>query len=384
MARYGQSSYKLGPRGANPNAENGWGPYKWPAGVPANLRATFSYQQVNGLKQRITGDVRKELVELFQLAAAIADRKYNYQIYANKDGVNWGPWTYSNRAIAGTNTASNHSRALAWDVNAPLNGYASGFSTISSDIPPALVNDWERIGLSWGGRYGDAMHFEANITPAQVPAHVALAKQILGGSVPDTPPTDPPIPPEDDSMSAADVAALKAYIDTKFAELPTQVWTKGITGGAPHQAANALLATAAANSAVAATQATIAASDYDVIIYEDAGGLWWSEDGVSTAIPDPDTLGGLEMVAGQAGKRVLHWAGGDVDLPGAFGARNGVIPGPDSEHNPPAKTYTVAKGDSFNAIAAKLGVSPDALAAANPALKDRNNLDVGQVLNVPK
>jgi len=51
---------------------------------------------------------------------------------------------------------------------------------------------------------------------------------------------------------------------------------------------------------------------------------------------------------------------------------------------PPPTTYTVQPGDSFNAIAKKLGVTPDALAAANPAVTDRNTLNKGQVLIVPK
>jgi hypothetical protein len=180
--------------GRNVNADNGWGSYKWPGGVPSNLLGTFSYQQVGGLKQRLTGTVRAELVELFTLAAALADRKHGYQIYANRNGQAWGPWTYENRAIAGTSSASNHSRGRAWDVNAPNNPYSSAFIT---DLPPALVNDWERIGLSWGGRYSgsqDTMHFEYAWTPGDVAGHVALAKQLLGGSAVGTAPAKPAAP----------------------------------------------------------------------------------------------------------------------------------------------------------------------------------------------
>lgn len=44
---------------------------------------------------------------------------------------------------------------------------------------------------------------------------MAMAVQIRGGSDPSTPTTPDPVP-EDDSMSAADVAELKKYIDDKF------------------------------------------------------------------------------------------------------------------------------------------------------------------------
>ena len=51
---------------------------------------------------------------------------------------------------------------------------------------------------------------------------------------------------------------------------------------------------------------------------------------------------------------------------------------------PPPATYIVKAGDSFNAIAKSLNVTPDALAAANPLVKDRNSITKDQVLNVPK
>lgn len=50
----------------------------------------------------------------------------------------------------------------------------------------------------------------------------------------------------------------------------------------------------------------------------------------------------------------------------------------------PPVTYTVVKGDTFNGIAGRFGLDPDQLAALNPQVKDRNNLDIGQVLNLPK
>ncbi len=46
-------------------------------------------------------------------------------------------------------------------------------------------------------------------------------------------------------------------------------------------------------------------------------------------------------------------------------------------------TYTVKKGDSFTAIARKHGMSVASLAEANPNLRSRSNLALGQKLNVP-
>lgn len=46
--------------------------------------------------------------------------------------------------------------------------------------------------------------------------------------------------------------------------------------------------------------------------------------------------------------------------------------------------YKIAKGDNFNAIAKKLGVSPEALKAANPQIKDINKIAKGANLKIPK
>lgn len=52
---------------------------------------------------------------------------------------------------------------------------------------------------------------------------------------------------------------------------------------------------------------------------------------------------------------------------------------------PPAPTtYTVVSGDTFSRIASKLGVTVDALKASNPQVTNINQIEIGQVLNVPK
>lgn len=46
-------------------------------------------------------------------------------------------------------------------------------------------------------------------------------------------------------------------------------------------------------------------------------------------------------------------------------------------------TYTVVEGDSMSAIAGRLGISLEALMAINPQVANPNNIQVGQVLNIP-
>jgi hypothetical protein len=162
--------------GVNVNADNGWGPYKWPAGVPAGLLGAAVYGDVRLV-------IREELVELAALTFELAEKRHGYKIHTrnpNGNGENWGPWGYQNRSIAGTNSASNHSRGRAMDWNAPFNAYASSFTTIRSDFPPAMVAELESLGWGWGGRYGDAMHFEYAYAPGDVARHVALARRLLG------------------------------------------------------------------------------------------------------------------------------------------------------------------------------------------------------------
>lgn len=136
--------------------------------------------RTNGQTMKV--QMRKELVPLWNLCFQICDTKHNYPIWANKNGENWGPWGYANRAISGSNNPSGHSAALSVDMNAPYNGYSS---TWQCDMPPAMVADLESLGLYWGGRYTgkyDPMHYGYCWTPADVAGHVTKAKSILGGS----------------------------------------------------------------------------------------------------------------------------------------------------------------------------------------------------------
>jgi hypothetical protein len=194
VTNYPKSAYgTYNPNSGKPANGNwsAWGGYCYPGGVPSSLMGTTNYtNRTNGQTMKV--QMRKELVPLWNLAFEICDRKHNYTVWANKDGTNWGPWGYANRAISGSNNPSGHSAALSVDMNAPYNPYSS---TWCSDMPPAMVADLESLGLYWGGRYTgkyDAMHYGYCWTPADVPGHITKAQKILGGK-----PVDP-VDPEDD------------------------------------------------------------------------------------------------------------------------------------------------------------------------------------------
>ncbi len=154
----------------DPNNDHGWGGFQWPEGVPAEL---LSVVTVPGNVKIV---VRKELAELIGVNYQIADVKYGRRFTRG--------WTggYENRAIAGTSIPSNHSRGKAIDNDAQDNPMSSNFQC---NIPPELVADWESAGFYWGGRYtgkSDTMHFEYCYSPADVPGHLAHARQILAGA----------------------------------------------------------------------------------------------------------------------------------------------------------------------------------------------------------
>lgn len=188
MASYPKSAYgNNNPNSGKPaNGDwNAWGGYCYPGGVPSSLMGSTSYtNKTNGQKMFV--QMRKELVPLWNLAFQIIDTKHNYPVWANKNGENWGPWGYSNRAISGTNNPSGHSAALSVDMNAPNNGYSS---TWQCDMPPAMVSDLESLGLYWGGRYTgkyDPMHYGYCWRPSDVAGHISRAQSILGNAPPTT------------------------------------------------------------------------------------------------------------------------------------------------------------------------------------------------------
>ena len=91
------------------------------------------------------------------------------------------------RKIAGTNSPSNHSGALAFDLNWRQNPFKKG---ARYTMPEWVWKMWEWLGFYWGGRYHDYMHIEYLKTPAMARARM-LELGLLGGG-PQPPPPPPP------------------------------------------------------------------------------------------------------------------------------------------------------------------------------------------------
>jgi len=172
------SSFTLSDYGPNPNAgkdrnnaaQRGWGP-GW------RDCQTGAWRVVERAGVKVVA--RKEIAPLVA-ALFTATERMGYDI---RDGQTWGA---ACRAIRGTNTASNHSWALAFDINSLSNPMASSFQ---SDIPPKVVRMWEECGFYWGGRYTgrvDTMHFEYIGRPADIDRHLRIARSYL-----DKPPREP-------------------------------------------------------------------------------------------------------------------------------------------------------------------------------------------------
>jgi hypothetical protein len=94
--------------------------------------------------------------------------------------------TYCNRYIAGTHVKSNHSWALAIDINPAKNPWQKPLKT---DIPVVVREAFARHGFNWGGNYStpDTMHMEYlgepvkedDMTPDEVRAIVAEEIDII-------------------------------------------------------------------------------------------------------------------------------------------------------------------------------------------------------------
>lgn len=134
--------------------------------------------------------VRKEIAELVATLFQITE-ELGYDI---KAGQTWGA---ACRRIRGTNAPSNHSWALAVDINSLSNPMSTEFIT---DIPPKVVAAWWHCGWFWGGWYQlrpDPMHFEYVGTPEDVKTSLAKAKAILAEL---RNPTPPPAKPDGEPL----------------------------------------------------------------------------------------------------------------------------------------------------------------------------------------
>jgi hypothetical protein len=181
---YSRSAYGSNPlAGASRNnaAARGWGP-GWPDAQESKMITVSG----GGVKVRVRREIGPLVSTLLNVTVKLG--------YPLKPGACWG---FANRAIRGTQTASNHSWGLAVDLNAEDNPMGS---TLITNIPPGVIHAWESCGFYWGGRYlnrPDAMHLEYVRRPADVLADLARAEKLLD---PPRKPT-PPNQTEEDDMT---------------------------------------------------------------------------------------------------------------------------------------------------------------------------------------
>jgi hypothetical protein len=158
-------------------AGRGWGP-GWPS-CQYGKWVTISKRDI-----RLT--VHREIAELIALLVDYTELVLGYDC---KSGQCWGA---ACRSIRGSSTPSNHSWALAVDLNSLANPMGP---TLKTDMPPTMVAMWERYMFRWGGRYSgrkDAMHYEFMGSPADARAMTEKARRELGGGKPA--PVPPPAP----------------------------------------------------------------------------------------------------------------------------------------------------------------------------------------------
>lgn len=96
-------------------------------------------------------------------------------------------WGFACRPIRGTTSSpSNHSWGLAIDLNSTANPMGS---TLVTDFPDwAIELGEQKYGLSWGGRYCDAMHWEWLGTPDQAAWLIAALAALPASEQPPEPP----------------------------------------------------------------------------------------------------------------------------------------------------------------------------------------------------
>lgn len=173
---YRRADYGPNPHeGANRNnaQSRGWGP-----GWPDCQRDRLVKVSRAGVSVVVRREIAELVAVLFELSETLGYDICHLGSSPPADSC-CGTWGFSCRPIRGTRVPSNHSWGLAVDVNAPCNPMSS---TFRSNLPPAVVAEWEKAGFYWGGRYAnrpDAMHFEYIGGPADVAEDLARARAAL-------------------------------------------------------------------------------------------------------------------------------------------------------------------------------------------------------------
>ena len=140
----------------------------WGSGFPTGAIVPVSNLSFHGIP--FPAGLATELHEL-ALILLTETEKRGYDIH---NGWCWG---FANRAIAGTNLASNHSKGTALDINAPVNGRGT-----KGTFPPAIAHEvWNPCGWEWGGDWGytDPMHVEFIPARSKVAEMTAKARKLF-------------------------------------------------------------------------------------------------------------------------------------------------------------------------------------------------------------
>lgn len=175
-------------------AQRGWGA-GWPSCRGAKTAGTAI---VTAGRSGTRFSVHKRIARLVDLLVDETERR-GYLLVPGQCGG------YNCRAIGGTNSPSNHSWALALDVNWAANPMRRPLRT---NIPGWLPPLWARYGFAWGGDYKgtpDPMHLEFMGTPADADRMTALAVRELTGAPAPAPAAPKPSPKPSPGPSARPV-----------------------------------------------------------------------------------------------------------------------------------------------------------------------------------
>lgn len=184
MPTYPRSAYKnLFSSSPSSAKSRGWG-NGWPNCQTSKMKTIVAEGGAGG-DIRVT--VRAEVAAMVRDLLEATDRLYN--IKPSSTGA------YNCRPIAGTRTASNHSWGLAIDINWNDNPQKR---PLHSEIPPKVVEMWQKAGWYWGGFYTratpDAMHFEYSGKPSDVSKHAKIAASYNKSEPVEPPVVTPPQP----------------------------------------------------------------------------------------------------------------------------------------------------------------------------------------------
>lgn len=197
------------------SAQRGWG-----AGWPSCSGAAGDTAVVIADRSGTRVSVRRRLARLVDILLDTTEQR-GYRLKPNQCGG------YNCRSIGGTRTPSNHSWAVAVDLNWNDNPMRRPLRT---NMPKDIVQMWNRYGFAWGGHYNgtpDPMHFEFMGTPAQADQMTALAiRELLGGV-----PSKRNLRLTRPAMRGNDVKKLQRALNAKFPNLPRLV-EDGIFGKA--------------------------------------------------------------------------------------------------------------------------------------------------------